>query len=343
MRILFAETHYQGLFEDRTSGIDYWRLLNPAKWLKENTDHTISTSKGIQDFEFVANNYDIVWTSYIRDPMVFSALMVLEEKYGVKWVMDIDDNVLHVPEFAPAAKEAKKNPELWRDFGMILKEAPRVTVSTKALLDLYNDYRRQGVIAKLPNGIDLNVYSQQEKINDNIITIGYFGSTSHYVDFEFTGVSYALAYLLGKYPNVRFKALGNFLPVTLKTLPGIQIEMGDRDFFDFQKEYLEWIRDVDIAICPLDQNLFNAGKSAIKFYEFSSQKVPVVMTKYGPYRDLGNYVYAHDTKDWIERLEELILDRELRNKIAQEQYEDVKGNHTIEQVGPLYAQFIERI
>jgi glycosyltransferase involved in cell wall biosynthesis len=91
----------------------------------------------------------------------------------------------------------------------------------------------------------------------------------------------------------------------------------------------------DIGIAPLIDDVFNRGKSHIKWMEYASYKIPTVASNVYPYyKDIqgtktiedGVTGYLCEPKEWYEKLEKLVLDNNLRNRIGENAYYYVKDN-----------------
>jgi hypothetical protein len=85
----------------------------------------------------------------------------------------------------------------------------------------------------------------------------------------------------------------------------------------------------DIGLCPLQDTEFNKAKSAIKFYEYAAVGAVTLASDVGPYVDEVNYRAKNTKKDWIKKLEKLIVDKEFREKLRQQQYDYVYKNRNI--------------
>lgn len=105
------------------------------------------------------------------------------------------------------------------------------------------------------------------------------------------------------------------------------------DFFDLQNMPVEkrlWSRDTrvvdlatsDIGIAPLPDNRFARGKCSFKVLEYSSAGLPVIASPVGTnaeYVKDGNTGFlATDTRQWINRITELVENPHLRKKMGRE-------------------------
>ncbi len=143
LKILGVETKFiePTTGEKRTGAVDWWRVINPLTHLKKITDWEIEIRKGVGDDEEVRANPDKVWSevgqnfnvvfsSYHANPLAFSYIKVLEKKYGLKYVMDLDDNLFNIKEYNPVYEEYTKKINLYKT---ILSETKFITVTNGRL------------------------------------------------------------------------------------------------------------------------------------------------------------------------------------------------------------------
>lgn len=156
-----------------------------------------------------------------------------------------------------------------------------------------------------------------EKAQD-AIKIGYFsGALSHNKDFA--TITDALLQIMEKYENVQLYLVGpldienklNKFSNRIKQLPYVT-----RD------KHLVNVHSVDINIAPLEiGNPFCESKSELKFFEAGIVKVPTVAAATDPFKraieDSVDGFVAEGTIEWIEKLEKLLIDGELRKSMGE--------------------------
>ena len=92
-----------------------------------------------------------------------------------------------------------------------------------------------------------------------------------------------------------------------------------------------------MCIIPRYDNLFNRCKSNLKFLENSVLEIPTIGQSFpthdGPYEqnpeDSKHLLLASNTEEFIEQIEKLIADKELRQKIGKDAKEYVLANYDI--------------
>ena len=86
--------------------------------------------------------------------------------------------------------------------------------------------------------------------------------------------------------------------------------------------------DLDIAIAPIEKNVFNECKSNLRLLEYGAMGWPVVCSDVFPYQYLDPPVFriANETDAWLEALRKLIDDEPLRLKMGNQLYQWVQSN-----------------
>lgn len=146
-----------------------------------------------------------------------------------------------------------------------------------------------------------------------VVEIGYFsGTASHDKDFE--TVKSALVQILEKYPQVELHLFG---PLEISHVYAKYSDRVKKHPFVPWEKHLENIMGVDINIAPLETgNPFCESKSELKFIEAGILGVPTVAAATQTFKeaieDGADGFVAANEKEWIEKIEKLILDPDLR-------------------------------
>lgn len=352
MKILGCETHYKTPFQkkERTSAVDWWRVLSPLIYLKLNTDWHIDFTRNFnkpfdgattQDYSTL-NNYDILHASYFDNPLGFKE--IYDRRHNVIHNIDFDDNIFSLSGYNPVKQQYEENPRAFKTLSLIVKEADHLSVTNRNLKKAYANMRTKptGVV---DNYIDLNVYSYQgrSKQSDKIV-IGYQGGVTHFADLYRTPFWGALTYILGKYKDsVEFSVCG-FIPDTdFQYLPNTKWQKGSSDFFEWIDVWKEWIQTIDIAVAPLEDTEFNSCKSSIKPLEYGANKVPVVASNVAPYKRVNKVLKAETMGDWIFHLEKLIDDENYRRKKGEVLYKHVKKDWSMDNNWHKWKEYFESL
>lgn len=303
------------------------------KLLKQHTDWQIDAQptfiKGIEKYkdakEFTdeelenatkfLGQYDIVWSSYFPDATPYLLLKVVHDRYGTKFVMDADDDLFHVNEDNPFW--TKVGHEQVHQMQNMIKDVDYLTTTTERLADVFRARRDQDIetVKVLPNYMP-DDYKHPKFDNSPNIVIGYFGGASHFSDLNLTHVTQAIKRLMRKDRNIHFKTIN--MPMAMNTPKS-------RTHFEDGKRGEGWITDVfptlkmDICIIPVINNIFNQGKSNIKWMEATRMGAATVCSNVGPYADLPPGVtmkVSNHYEPWHHALEKLVYDVSYRKELV---------------------------
>jgi glycosyltransferase involved in cell wall biosynthesis len=288
-------------------------------------------------------------------PTGFDPVGIMKQfkKLGKRVVYDIDDDFWEVAKHNPSANVSNAHKDQYE--GMI-KEADAILTPSKVLEKKIKKHFKKPVFI-CPNGIDYEMYKERPHGGMGL-TIGYMGAASHWKDLQI--VVEALEDLSQKYDFyfAIYGITGDPLEAAIYTYNKIlnantQPEKNDyfRAALDFYKKlnHMKMLHipfmppelhpsvlsraDFDIGIAPLEDNVFNAGKSCIKYYEYASVGTVVLSSDVLPYSDEVTYRAKNTKKDWYNKLEKLIVDKEFRAKELEKQQKWVKENRSVEAIG----------
>lgn len=232
------------------------------------------------------------------------------KKKGAKIIYDIDDAMEVHPHKDDFGGIVDKHLD---SYWYLLKNADLVTVTTEKLKQHVRQFTDKPIVV-LPNCIDPSLFPQRKQ--EKKVKIGFAGSTSHIPDIQM--VMPAIESLKKKH-DLYFETLG-FQVGTCKWKKPVPIT-----------EYYKAVADLgaDIAICPLLKSTFNQNKSPLKFLEYSMVGSMVLASNRYPYKGEMKREWLCDDDEWEEKLEKYILDKDLREKTAQEQKAWVLENRDI--------------
>jgi len=277
-------------------------------------------------------------------------------KKPLKVILDMDDDVFNIDPYSDAyrvfgVKEVKHGNEwLWKDGGNIdiegnkeyqrslksfLMRADIVTVSTERLKQTYSKYNKNIIV--VPNSIDPKDWVVPNFKEHDEIRIGWTGGLSHYSDWY--DIKDDIKRIADEFPQVKF------------VIGGIKFDGIFKDINPDQVEYWGWVdatghgyrvamMDLDLAIIPLRKSDFNANKSNIKFYEFSSLKIPTICSNVPPYSD----EVPEDclTNNFYESIKYFIENKDKAKEIAERNYNWVKENRNQENISKWLYELLQK-
>lgn len=356
-KICGLETHSKS--DTNTSAVDWWRVVNPLSHLNpEKFDVTIK-KKIIDEKDIIGSwrklgkNFDLLFSSYIDTPKPYAYLRAVMEKSGLKHIMDLDDNLYNIDEFNPVELYYKNNEGLKDIQRIIINDCENLTVTTKYLKNLSEEYGRTKPTYVLPNYIDLDLYKfdfTKKKKPDKKINIVYQGSTTHYTDIVKSGIVEASKMINEKYgKRVKFVFIGMIPEEIEDVLPNGRCDYidGKSDFFEWVDLWKEKMGNMDIAIAPLNHSGFNYGKSEIKFYEASACKLPFIGSNTPNYQrvvrsGVNGFTVRNEPIEWFNHLCALIENPDLRREFGEQAYKDVQDKTIQKHIGE-YEEVIEGV
>lgn len=272
---------------------------------------------------------------------------ILKEQ-GKKIVFDNDDTVkddggFKFNEFMDKERLEKGLKKLDQQTDDFIKIADLVTCSTQFLADEYKKLNDNVIV--LPNCIDPFYFDEPLRNETDVVRIGVTGSVGITSDVD------VLKPIIEHYQNDKRVRL------VLFSLPPAKHDKITRELYSEEYKFwdsvdIEWQPFVmaedyyttlnelrlDMVIIPRADTYFNRCKSNLKFLENSMLEIPTIAqsfpTKDSPYEqnpDDKNYLLLAGTQEeWIEQIEKLINDKELRREMGRKAREYVEENYSIQ-------------
>jgi len=227
-------------------------------------------------------------------------------RYSREIIYDFDDAIMYSPEIPESDTTSH-----FRLFQRTVRLADMVIAGNSYLAEHARKFNPNVEI--LPTGLDTSSYKLWADLkNDGKIRLVWIGSSS------------TLKYLADIKPA--FEEIGErFNNVILRIICD--------EFFDLQNLPVEkrlWSQDTesldlatsDIGLAPLPDNRFTRGKCGFKILQYACAGLPVIASPVGTNSD---YVHdnvtgflATDTRQWVDRITQLIENPQLREKMGQE-------------------------
>ena len=276
------------------------------------------------------------------------------KKLGKRVLYDMDDDFWAVAKDNPSVLVSNAHKDQYE--GMIEAADAVISPSPVLLKKFKKHFKKPCFLA--PNGIDSDIYQERPHDNSDVVKIGYMGAASHWKDLQLIGG--VISDLSKKYDFLftLYGLVGEPLESAMYTYNKIlaynfQPEKAayHRSALAFHKQ-LEGTRmwhvpfmppelhprtlqmcDLDIGLAPLEDTEFNRGKSNIKFYEYASVGTVTLASDVLPYSSEVKCLAKNTHKDWYNKIEKLIVDKEYREKTLKQQQEWVQKNRSIEAIG----------
>ena len=255
-----------------------------------------------------ADNYDIYFFQWVTIPNKHLEAII---KKGTKVVYDYDDAVFI------------KKPE---ETDFMIKHADHVIAGSHFLFEYAMKLNRSAVF--LPGAVDLDRF-KSANIKKNRVRIGWIGSksTAHNLDMVASplnsmkkkGYDFEIV-IAGCNPNFKIADLSPEIKSDI--IPAYQ-----------NKDIPTILSGIDIGIMPLQDSLWEKGKSGMKAILYMAASRPVVAS------NVGESIYlikngvtgflVNGSNEWEATLTELLTDANLREKIGRAGRAYAEENHSL--------------
>ena len=253
--------------------------------------------------------YDLIYVHMWITP--FGTSMVERIFRGLSKIIiyDIEDNVI-------MKKSNERNPFIdffksSKKIKYLIKTADHVITSSPFLNDFCLRINLNKACTYISSSVDtdrflpVNSYNNEKKV-----TIGWTGTFSSKIYLDLLRNVFTD---LNKRIDFKLRVIGNFH----YELPGIDLEVVQ---WTKEKE-VEDLQGIDIGIYPLVQDEWVMGKSGLKAIQYMAFGLPTVATNVGTtpliIRHMENGWLVNTEKEWIDALETLVKNSELRRNIGQ--------------------------
>lgn len=296
--------------------VDWWRIENFINNSKTDGINFTIRPTVFEDRKFVDDRdldealeelkkYDAIWLSYhyffptSANPkeynpqaMTYVALKIARERYGVKIIIDIDDNVWGIPPYHPAIKHLTSF-SLHILFTVLGEEDNYITTTTEVLKDQITYETRNNQVYVLPNMIS-NEYISPTTKDPDIIKIGWAGGNSHAADLHSSKMLLALEKLMHENRKIHFYSVG--MPI-VHSLPSKRKHIIPAVPIAEYKNKLFPTMNFDIFIAPLIEDNFNIYKSDIKWQEATKLGATFIGSNTPPYFSVEDGVTGYLTQN----------------------------------------------
>lgn len=239
------------------------------------------------------------------------------QRHGVRIVIDMDDDYGALRPYNPAfaALHPKTDPDNnWDWAARACALADAAVVTTPALTRRYHGRQTFVVGNYVPEA-----YFEVPKPASEQVVLGWAGTmTCHAGDLAATRGGVAMA-LEGTDAVFRLVGIPQEISQVAEELriPPTFSATGWVEFPDYPKV----VAHLDVGIVPLDDNLFNTGKSILKGLEYAATGVPFVASPTAPYLELESHgigITAGRPRAWRQALRRLLIDDEYRAEVREQ-------------------------
>ena len=276
-------------------------------------------SAGKYDILFIQRKrFPVLWLKYIR-------------KNARKIVYDFDDSVMYRNSKA-ANPESNTRVKMFKN---MVNASDYVIAGSEYLQKNTTPYTNN--VTTIPSPIDMSLYPQKNYPEGSNITLGWIGATGsiHYLE-KMKPVFEALG---KKYEDLRLKIICN----TFFDCDNITVE---KKLWSEQEEVAD-IQSLDIGLMPLMDDPWSHGKCGLKILQCLATGVPVVCSPAGINKEIiedgVHGFWANTQEEWIEKLEILINDRDLRKKMGMEGRKRVIKHYSLDANTPRMLKVFQQL
>jgi len=324
-------------------GVSWWRFEKPAEALRaaghevyiptsEELQHQTKTKNPFEWMEEKIQNYDILHVGYAADQSLPIALFKFRDKYNIPIVVDIDDDLDHVPTYNKGRSAFYPGSVHSRVVKTQLMHADGVTFSTPPLAETLAYLVKNNLSAVLGNWAnpdDFDYSTPKERHEDQSIRLMVTGGSGRYGDWEIfeEPLKWAMAHYdgTGGKPMLRLFFMGGTPAWVLPYMSDKLNPEANRVFYIQPTPDVTLFNKViryvspDIIISPVQTNDFNRSKSGLKFLEAALVGAAFLCTDYPTYEiaPKGSCLKVDNIfTQWQESLSALIEDKKLRAKLV---------------------------
>jgi glycosyltransferase involved in cell wall biosynthesis len=269
-------------------------------------------------------------------------LLRLSNDLGKLSIYDLDDWILDLPQYSVTSLDD----DIIKNIGCMLREATRVSVSNELLKKKLKPLRADVMV--VPNGFDHNaIPSLPQTWNESVPARILFSNTDGLKLIKFRKPFVEMLRRFLTLNNVILDFWGDPFP-EMHAIDNIN-PMG----FQSNTVYKIAIRNAGylFAVVPLggaedvDTLFFNSCKSCIKYIDYGSLGIPAIYSDTPVYSSVVKHrsnglLAANDATSWINALDELYQNNDLRRQIRQTAYLDTKANFGLDVAARAFSELL---
>lgn len=326
-----------------TSGVGDSALYRAWNHAEELNYHKIKSHVMLWDnpfiFRYIKRFKIFILHRPIPNKKVFE--FIKRAKLDKKEIIFETDDLIFNPEIFEKTESFKKMPALHKkqyekSAEEILKDSyikACTTTTTYLKKELEKYHKKVFLVRNKINDQEAqwagDILLHEEKLKNGKVRLGYFSGT-HSHNKDFASIKSALETIMEKHQNVLLYLAGpldiddklNKFGKRIKKLPRVS-----------RKKYYDNIYKIDINLAPIEiGNPFCEAKSELKFFEAGILEIPTVATNNGTFSsaitDGQNGFLVRSQEEWIEKLGQLIENKQLRKEMGSKARHKVLRDYT---------------
>ena len=293
------------------------------------------------------NDNSVIFMQRLNYHSLAPFLISLLEKN--KFIFDCDDwNIRENPVYYLGIYPSSKMEYLTRK---IVKYSDIGIVASKFLKEYLEKFNSK--VHYIPTGVDTDFFKPKNNNRDTTqITFSWIGTVYHKEMGEnIKSILYAFSVLVNKYDNIflDFVGKGKYLTEIKNGLGNVYCKDRIRFYGWIPPEQIpDYLSNIDIGLLPLIQDTkFNKAKSPTKLFEYMAMAKPTVSSCIGEaahiIQDGENGFLAKTKEDFIEKMQRLIKDLDLRQRMGEKARETVEKNYSLRVLGKQLYEILKII
>jgi len=281
---------------------------------------------------FNSHRFDLVWIEYEIFPWLPAWAEIMLARLGVPYIVDYDDAIFHNYDLN---SHRVIRSFLGNKIDNIMQHAD-IVISGNEYLENYAISAGAERVECIPTVIDLNRYSIKDSMNADELKLGWIGSpkTAKYLNLIKPVISQ-----LHKEGNVSLSLVGSGY---------VEIDEHPINIFPWSEEMeVANIQNFDVGIMPLPDSPWERGKCGYKLIQYMACGKPVVASPVGANREIVehgvNGFLANSTKEWLDVLNILRNNPDLRRKMGAAGREKVEKKYCIQVTAPKLLSIFQSI
>lgn len=283
---------------------------------------------------FRLHRFNVVYVFMWATPVGTSFFERLVRALSKRLIYDIEDNVLmeRNNDLNPFIKTFKGPGKT--DY--LIKTADHIITSSPFLNDYCLGLNRKKACTYISSSVDTERFLPVNSCtNDRKVTIGWTGTFSSKIYLDLLRNVFLE---LRKRCDFKLRIIGNFQ----YELPGIDMEVIQWT----RKREIEDLQGIDIGVYPLVQDDWVLGKSGLKAIQYMAFGLPTVATNVGTtpkiIRHMENGWLVKTNAEWVEALETLVKNPDLRRKLGEAARKSVLEKYSTRVIKSIYISIINK-
>lgn len=252
-----------------------------------------------------------------------------------RYILDLDDAIFH-------NYDLSKNPLvrmlLGRKFQKLFASADMIFAGGGYLYDYAIKFNSS--VVNMPTVIDLDKYPlrSQKPAESSLLRVGWIGSPS-----------------TSEYLKLVEDALGVFSNNEGAPVEVILIGAGKVSLAGVSIKHFDWaenteftlLQELDVGIMPLPDTLWARGKCGFKLIQYMACGLPVVASPVGANKNIVehgvNGFLASTNQEWIQALETLRMNPDLRRRMGQAGRREVEEKYCLQVTASRYVELLKSV